>query len=287
MKTVSRWLAVVIGVMVVTQAWAGTAPREPAKPAPTKPAAAPAKPTAAKGTPAKPAAPGRPLRLINLDLQGRKGPLPANEYQEIKAVIVYLEPDILVLHNVLRSAGESAGKPLPKLTSSLEMYYAFQPLTDTVGSALITRHPISQATYLADASGAAVGMQMTVRPSKGESYSVLVVRPPNLATSKAATGVVVSALKQDPGAQYLLLASFSPETSVTGAVKAWSKAGLFDPGARLGKMSATYPGEKPKERLDVIMLSAGLREGAKCRVVRDPRYGKLSAHLPVEVTLSP
>jgi len=255
MKTVSRWLAVVIGVAVMAQAWAGTAPRAPAKPAPTKPAAAPAKPTAAPHTPAKPTAPGPPLRLINLDLQGRKGPLPVSEYQEIKALIVYLEPDILVLHNVLRSAGESAGKPLPKLTSSLELYYAFQPLTDTVGSALITRHPISQATYLADSSGAAVGMQMTVRPTKGEGYSVLVVRPPNPATSKVATEVVVSALKQDPGAQYLLLASFSPKTSVSGALTAWVKAGLFDPGARLGKMSATYPLEKPKERLDRLLAS--------------------------------
>jgi endonuclease/exonuclease/phosphatase family metal-dependent hydrolase len=74
---------------------------------------------------------------------------------------------------------------------------------------------------------------------------------------------------------------------VGGARGAWGKGGLSDLGARGSRgAAATYPSEGPKARLDFILLSAGLREGAKYRVIRDRRFINLSWHLPVEITLA-
>lgn len=264
------WLGVAL-LVSVGQVWAAS---PPAKPAPAKPTVAPAKP-APQGT----------LKVVNFDLQGGKGPLPEDAYHHLQALLVYLEPDVLALHNVLQSAADGVKKQLPKLALSAGRYYAFQPLTDTLGSALLSKYPIGKATYLADPSGAALGMQVTVKV-KGQSFVVLVARPPSAAVGKSAAEVVTMAVKADPSAQYLVLASFSPGAAVGSTLNAWGKAGLSDPGARLGRTAvATYPCEKPKERLDVILLSKSLQSGAKYRVIRDRRLEKLSWHLPVEVTL--
>ena len=276
MRTFSRGLAVLICLAVILPVWAGVPSSTPAKRAPG--AAKPVVPATKK-----PPAPRSALRVINFDLQGPKGPLSADQYSEIKALVTYLQPDILALHNVQRSAGDAAGKPLAQIAASLTMYYAFQPLTDTLGSALLTKYPITKATYLAEQSGAAMGMQVTVGV-EGQSYLVLVVRPPNPAISREATQAVASAITAEPTGRQLVLASFSPGTAIGGALKAWSKAGLADPGTgRSGLSVATYPVEKPKERLDFIMVSRDLLAGARYEVVRDRRFEKLSAHLPVQI----
>jgi endonuclease/exonuclease/phosphatase family metal-dependent hydrolase len=275
------WLGVAL-LVSMGSVWAGAVP---AKPAAVKPAVTPTGPATTPAKAATKPAPQGTLRVVNFDLQGRKGPLPVEEYNQLRALLVYLEPDVLALHNVQRPAADGVKKQLPKLALSTDRYYAFQPLTDTLGSALLSKYPISKATYLADASGAALGMQVTMK-AKGQSFVVLVVRPPNTEIGRAAAEMVTTAVREDPSAQYVVLASFSPGTGVGSALSAWGKAGLADPGARLGKAGATYPCEKPKERLDFILLSRGLRDGAKYRVIRDRRLEKLSWHLPVEVTLA-
>jgi len=278
MRTFSRGLTVLACLALILPAWAGIPSSTPPRRAPG--AAKPVVPATKQ-----PPAPRAALRVVNYDLQGPKGPLSADQYSEIKALVTYLEPDILALHNVQRSAGDAAGKPLAKIAASLDMYYAFQPLTDTLGSALLTKHPISKATYLAEQSGAAMGMQVTVGAG-GQSYLLLVVRPPNPAISREATQVVASAITAAPAERQLVLASFSPGAAIGGALKAWSKAGLADPGTgRRGPSVATYPAEKPKERLDFIMVSRDLLAGARYEVVRVRRFEKLSSHLPVQITV--
>ena len=237
-----------------------------------------------KPVPAKPAQ--GTLRVINFDLQGQKGPLPVEQYQQLEALIVYLEPDVLALHNVQKPAADAASKELPRLVLAMGMYVAYQPLTDALGSALLSRYPLSEAKALADPSGAALGMQVTVQ-ARGRNYTVLVVRPPNPEISKAAAEVVSAAVKANPSGQYVALVSFSPGTSVGGALSAWGRVGLYDLGGWGARgATATYPSEGPKTRLDFLLLSAGLREGAKYRVIRDRRFINLSWHLPVEVTLT-
>jgi len=276
MKTLSRGVAGLVYLALMTSAWAGVPSSAPPKRAPR--AAKPVAPATKQ-----PPAPRGALRVLNYDLQGPKGPLPVEQYSEIKALVMYLDPDVLALHNVQRSAGDATGKPLAQIATSLNLYYAFQPLTDTLGSAVLTKYPITKATYLAEQSGAAMGMQVTVGVG-GQSYLVLVVRPPNPAISREATQVVASAIAAAPAGRQLVLASFSPGTAIGGALKAWGKAGLADPGTgRRGPSVATYPTEKPKERLDFIMVSRDLLAGARYEVVRLGRLEKLSAHLPVQI----
>jgi hypothetical protein len=261
-------------------------------PAPTRPAPKPgqnapaAKPKAVAPTVLAPGPVTAPagVKIVVFDLQGRKGPLPVAQYRELQALLTSLNADILVFQTVLRSEGGQAGTQLAVMANSLQMYYAFQPLTDTLGSALFTRYDIQGEACVADDSGGAMGMSMTLQGG-GHSYSLMVVRPPTPAVGRAAAKTVAAAVKKQPALPYLVLASFSPGGGA-GAVQSWLKAGLADPGARLKRAAFTFPGAKPAQRLDYALVGKPLRgDVLSIRVLGEPSFQALSEHRPVELVL--
>ncbi len=232
-----------------------------------------------------PAAAGT-LTVLNYDLQGRKGPLPVTQYEQLRALLLYLNPDIIAVHTVLKDAGVDRDKPLARAALALEMYYAYQPLTDMVGSALISRYPIREATCLYDQKTLATsGMQVSVQVGP-RTYNVFVVRPPTGTVGRAATASLLPQTKALAGADYLVLASFSPKAGAKQMIAAWTKTGMFDPLAGAGPKALTFPYTKSAERADFVLLSAKLRtDYVGSEVVRNARLAGLSEHLPVLVTL--
>ena len=193
----------------------------------------------AAGAGSPPAAPNT-LTIINYDLQGRKGPLPVAQYEQLQSLIMYLNPDVIAVHNVLAEAGGDATKPLAKTAQALEMYYAYQPLDDKLGSALLARYPLRNATCLFDQkTQASLGMQLAMQVGP-RSYNLLIVRPPTVTVSRSATTGVLQQTKALVGSDFMVLASFSPGDGAKSSLAAWKKAGMFDALARLGS-----PGRPP------------------------------------------
>ena len=258
-------------------------PAAPPKPTQGKPAA---KPKAVAPTVLAPGPVTAPagVKVVVFDLQGRKGPLPVAQYRELQTLLTSLNADVLVFQTVLRSEGGQAGTQLAVMANSLQMYYAFQPLTDTLGSALFSRYDIQGEACVADDSGGAMGMSMTLQGG-GHSYSLMVVRPPTPAVGRAAAKTVAAVVKKQPALPYLVLASFSPGGGA-GAVQSWLKAGLVDPGARLKRAALTFPGAKPAQRLDYVLVGKQLRgDVLSLRVLSEPSFQALSEHRPVELVL--
>jgi endonuclease/exonuclease/phosphatase family metal-dependent hydrolase len=229
------------------------------------------------------------LLAVNLDLQGKKPQLSPQGLEQLRAMLLYVQPDVVALHSVQTSmtqGGESAS--LVRIASALGMYYVFQPTTDAVGSALLSRYRIQpNATSLNAPAGAAVGLQATL-DTPGAPTVVRVVRPPSAAVDKGAIAAVIDDLKAAPAARSILLASFNPGSGAGAARAAWVKAGLVDPAAGRRVATATFPAAKPAQRADLILVSAALKsQVVSYQVLRPRRVEEVSDHLPVAVTLRP
>ena len=118
------------------------------------------------------------------------------------------------------------------------------------------------------------------------------VRPPSPPVNAGAIEAVRQAVKADPNARCLVLASFNAGQGASSALSAWTKAGLVDPaagsGRRAGQNAATYPASRPTQRADLIVVSATLKfQAGSYRAWRQGRSAEVSDHLPVVLVLRP
>jgi|GEM_PF-2635549 len=230
---------------------------------------------------------------LNYDLQTADGPLSAAKYRQLKSLLLYLQPDIAVLHNLRASAQTPRGaqQHAASLARSLSMYYAFEPAAAGAdfGSALLSRFPITSADRLTaeGPGGGFVGLRAEVRAGN-RTYDILVVRPGSGAAAQLAVDAVSRAVQADPHARRLVFASFDPDAGADAAFSAWREAGLLDPAAALSLTPApTYPRARPAQRLDYILVSGSLQTAVRgTRVVRGTRLRELGDHLPVEVSFA-
>lgn len=230
-------------------------------------------------------------RALNYDLQTAEGPLSAANYRQVKSLLLYLQPDIAVLHNLRASTQTARGtqQQAASLARSLSMYYAFEPAAAGAdfGSALLSRFPITSTDRLTSegVGGGFAGLRAEVRAGN-RTYRILVVRPGSGASGQLAVDAVSRALQANPRARWLLFASFDPDAGADAAFSAWREAGLLDPAAVLGLTPApTYPRTQPTQRLDYILVSGSLQTALRgTRVVRGARLRELGDHLPVEVS---
>jgi len=235
-----------------------------------------------------PSGPQAGLVVLNYDLQGAKGPLPVAQFGQLKALLMYLTPDVVALHSVLKDAGGTAGSVLAQAALAMDMYYAYQPMDDRVGSAVLSRYPIRGATALFDdKTETTLGVQLTVQ-AEAASYHLFVVRPPTAAVSRTTTAAVLQQTKALAGTSYLVCASFGPAGGAKQALAEWTRAGMYDPLGKLRRPGPeTYPYARPKDRLDLVLLGPKLRGSLRRSEVmqKNARLAGLSEHLPVVVTL--
>jgi len=230
-------------------------------------------------------------RALNYDLQTADGPLSVASYRQLDSLLLYLQPDIAVLHNLRASTQTTRGtqQQAASLARSLSMYYAFQPATAGAdfGSALLSRFPITSIDRLtAEGTGDGfAGLRAEVRAGN-RTYCILVVRPGSAAAAQLAVDAVSRAVQADPRARWLVFASFDPDAGADAAFSAWREAGLLDPAAALNLTPApTYPRARPTQRLDYILVSGSLQTALRgTRVLRGNRLRELGDHLPVEVS---
>ncbi len=147
---------------------------------------------------------------MDYDLQGARGPLEVAQFAQLKNLLLYSTADVMALHTVLQEAGRSADTVLAQAALAMNMYYAYQPLDDRLGSALLSRYPIQQASCVFDEKTKAT-MGMTVQLLvENRPYTILVVRPPTAAVARVAPETVQAQLKALGGSDYIVLASFGP-----------------------------------------------------------------------------
>ncbi len=222
---------------------------------------------------------------MDYDLQGAKGPLEAAKFEQLKVLLSYTSPDVVALHTVLQEAGKNAGAPLAQTALAMNMYYAYQPLDDRLGSALLSRYPIQQAACIFDEkSQATMGMSLQLLV-EGRNYTVLVVRPPTAAVARVTAATVQAQLKALGGSDYVVLASFSP------ALGGQAVSGGLDEGG-VGPIGvAPEPGHLPlhtaagASRLHSAFPQAAGRIRERRGGALAPGDGSVSEHLPIEVTL--
>jgi len=206
--------------------------------------------------------------------------------QELRALLLYLQPNILALHDVPAAAAAGSQSQLAALAGSLGMYYAYQPASSRrdPGCALLSRYPVQKVSPLPRSGSQSVtGMSVQVRVGMA-SLQVAVVRPNSDSARKAAVDIVSRLVKQEPKQHLLLMASFDPGM-VMDTVKGWGQAGLQDAAVALKDAQATFPADRPTQRLDFVLVSANLRPSLKeMRVVRNRAARALGGHLPVELT---
>jgi endonuclease/exonuclease/phosphatase family metal-dependent hydrolase len=230
--------------------------------------------------------------VLDWDLKGKQGAAPATSYRQVKALLMYAQPDVVALQNA-RGEAKAGGKdnsPLATLARSLGMYYAFAPATPgrEIGCGLLSRYPIRSSSPLAAAGEASLaGLQAQIEYMR-HLTSVILVRPEDAQSSNAAVAAVAALVAADRQGSYLVLGSWDAAADADAAVQAWTTAGLAEAGAALGKRTpATYPQAKPTERLDRVLVSQDLRPSLRTvEAVHHPTVRAVSDRLPLQVTLA-
>ncbi len=236
---------------------------------------------------------GRTIRALNYDLEGAQGAggaLRGVAYESLTALLMYLAPDLVALHNVaVAERGEAGSETARALALSLGMYSVSHPTMPggRTGSALLSRYPIRASTRLSGGpAGGGVGAFTAEVEIEGRRLSLLVARPPSAAAATATIGEVTRLASAGPEERWLVFVSFAPEAKAAAALESWRAVGLVDPAAALGvRAVATFPRPRPEQRLDFVLASAGLTLRGY-RVVDDPRLRHLGTRLPVELRLA-
>jgi len=224
------------------------------------------------------------LRAVSFDLTRQ-----SLTHQQLRSLLLYLEPDVVGLHGYRHESPDLPGPgALAALARSLRMYYHFEPVVpgSNVGSALLSRFPLTKASPLSSSSATRVpGMRADLTVA-GNRLRLALVRPDSPAASRAASEVVAKLTRESSRRQVIVMASFDPGSAM-GAVKAWGEAGLQDASVALRKAEPTYPAAAPKERLDFMLVSANLRPYLRgVRVVREAKQRTPAERLPLELTIT-
>jgi endonuclease/exonuclease/phosphatase family metal-dependent hydrolase len=224
------------------------------------------------------------LTAINLDCAQK-----AINTQQMRSVLLYMQPDIVALHGLPQPAEARGGNAsVASLAQSMRMYYAYVPAYSGAdfGSALLSRYPIRKPAAISDSpTGRLQGLKAEVRIDK-KMLDVVMLRPSSAAEGTYAVTAVSQLLKGAKKRYFLVMASFDSGMALD-TVKGLGRAGLQDAAVALRSIQPTYPAASPKERLDFFLVSPTMRPHLKS--VKRIKSGLLrggSDHLPVELAFT-
>jgi endonuclease/exonuclease/phosphatase family metal-dependent hydrolase len=231
------------------------------------------------------AAPPPRFRAINLDLTQK-----AFNAQQMRAVLFYLRPDVLAIHNVRPPADAQGGNgSIASIAGSLNMYSAYEPAYPGAdfGSALLSRYRIKKPTPISTSPTKHLqGMKADIVMRTGGTLTVVLVRPTSAQEAKDAVDVVSQLVRGGKKQHLILMASFDTGAAMD-TIKAWGRAGLQDAAVALRTVQPTFPADKPAERLDYFLVSPSMRPHLRAiKRIRSAVLRSGSEHVPIELTFT-